>query len=208
GLFCCRRLWHSSPAASYEERDRRAVPDLPRTDPSGIDLVITIGAPHLPSFWQMWDSPLPPNIESRKPKSVARTLSTTSNSREALPLTIEVEAPRPRQKSRRDYLAVTLVASLLSVAAFVYYWHSGELLLYGDAVAHLNIARRIIDSRTPGLLQLGTVWLPLPHLLMLPFVAFRWLWQTGIGGSFPSMLSYVFSTLGIFRLVRTVLPDA
>jgi len=43
---------------------------------------------------------------------------------------------------------------------------------------------------------------------MLPFVAFRWLWQTGIGGSFPSMLSYVFSVLGVFRLVRVVLPDA
>jgi hypothetical protein len=72
----------------------------------------------------------------------------------------------------------------------------------------MNIARRVIDSRTPGLLQLGTVWLPLPHLLMLPFLAFRWLWQTGIGGSFPSMLSYVFSVLGIFKLVRAVLPEA
>ena len=43
-------------------------------------------------------------------------------------------------------------------------------MLYGDAVAHINIARRVFDSRTPGLLQLGTVWLPLPHLLMIPFL--------------------------------------
>src|SRR5206468_7942945 len=47
----------------------------------------------------------------------------------------------------------------------------------------------------------------LPHLLMLPFLISRWLWQTGIGGSFPSMLAYVFSVTGIFRLVRAVLPD-
>ena len=130
-------------------------------------------------------------------------MSTTSNSRDALPLTIEVESPRPREKSWPDYLAVTIVASLLSIAAFVYYWHSGELLLYGDAVAHLNIARRVIDSRTPGLLQLGTVWLPLPHLLMLPLIWSTWMWKTGIAGSIPSMLSYVAGVVGIFRLVRT-----
>jgi len=65
----------------------------------------------------------------------------------------------------------------------------------------------VIDSRTPGLLQLGTVWLPLPHLLMLPFLVSRWMWQSGIGGSFPSMLAYVFSVTGVFRLVRTALPD-
>ena len=36
-----------------------------------------------------------------------------------------------------------------------------------------NIARRIVDSRTPGYDQVGTVWLPLPHWLMLPFVRVR-----------------------------------
>ena len=68
------------------------------------------------------------------------------------------------------------------------------MLLYGDAVAHINIARRVFDSRTPGLLQLGTVWLPLPHLLMIPFLLSTSLWQTGIGGSIPSMAAYVFGT--------------
>ncbi len=48
------------------------------------------------------------------------------------------------------------------------------VLLYGDAVAHLGIARRIVDTRYPGLAQLGGSWLPLPHLLMLPFVGRRW----------------------------------
>jgi hypothetical protein len=114
-----------------------------------------------------------------------------------------VEPPRPREKASTDYLAVTVVACLLSATAFLYYSHSGELLLYGDAVAHLNIARRVIDSRTPGLLQLGTVWLPLPHLLMLPLIWSTWMWKTGIAGSIPSMLAYIASIVGIFRLVRT-----
>src|SRR5216684_2345848 len=102
-----------------------------------------------------------------------------------------------------DALLVAQLAAAISIASFFYYLRHGDLLLYGDAVAHINIARRVFDSRTPGLLQLGTVWLPLPHLLMLPFLLPRWLWQTGIGGSIPSLIAYVLSVTGIFRLVRT-----
>ncbi len=69
-------------------------------------------------------------------------------------------------------------------------------------MAHLNIARRVIDSRTPGPLQLGSVWLPLPHLLMLPFVLSDWAWRTGVAGSLVSMAAYVAGVLGVFRLVR------
>lgn len=113
----------------------------------------------------------------------------------------------PPPKVNTDLLLVTQIAAAVSIAAFLYFLRQDQIALFGDAVAHMNIARRVIDSQTPGLLQLGTVWLPLPHLLMLPFLAWHWLWQTGIGGSFPSMLAYVFSVLGLFRLVRTVLPD-
>ncbi len=41
---------------------------------------------------------------------------------------------------------------------------------------------------------------------MLPFLISKWMWRTGIGGSIASMLAYVFSVTGIFRLIRTVLP--
>src|SRR6266480_7603324 len=107
-----------------------------------------------------------------------------------------------------DLFLVAQLAAMVSIAAFFYYLRHDDLLLYGDAVAHINIARRVIDSRTPGLLQLGTVWLPLPHLLMLPFLASKWMWRTGIAGSIPSMLAYVFSVTGIFRLMKTVLPSS
>ena len=106
---------------------------------------------------------------------------------------------------------VAQLAAAISIASFFYYLQHGDILLYGDAVAHINIARRVFDSRTPGLLQLGTVWLPLPHLLMVPFLLSRRLWQTGIGGSIPSLIAYVLSVTGIFRLVRTapgVDPDS
>ena len=97
------------------------------------------------------------------------------------------------------------IAALVSLFSFSYYFRHGDLLLYGDAVAHINIARRVFDSQTPGLLQLGTVWLPLPHLLMIPFIFSDAMWQNGAGGSIPSMIAYVLGVVGIFRLVRGML---
>jgi hypothetical protein len=110
---------------------------------------------------------------------------------------------------RWDYEIALLVwlAVCVSVFSSLLYFRRGDLLLYGDAVAHINIARRVLDSRTPGLLQLGTVWLPLPHLLMIPFLLSDWMWTTGIGGSLPSMLAYILGTAGIFRLVRGTLSS-
>jgi hypothetical protein len=103
--------------------------------------------------------------------------------------------------TRRGYLCLAVLTSFISVAALLFYFHRGAILLYGDAVAHINIARRVFDSRTPGLLQFGTVWLPLPHLVDIPFVLNDWLWRTGLGASVPSMAAYVAGTLGIFRLL-------
>ena len=107
----------------------------------------------------------------------------------------------------RETAWVAVLAACASVTSFLIYFRRGDVLLFGDAVAHINIARRVFDSRTPGLLQLGTVWLPLPHLLMMPLLISRRLWQTGVGGSVPSMIAYVLGVTGIFRLVRTAVAS-
>jgi hypothetical protein len=99
------------------------------------------------------------------------------------------------------------LATCVSVVSFLFYFQRGDVLLYGDAVAHINIARRVFDSKTPGLLQLGTVWLPLPHLLMIPFVISNEMWRRGLGGSIPSLVAYAFGVVGMFRLVRGALAD-
>lgn len=95
-----------------------------------------------------------------------------------------------------------LLAVIVSILAFLVFFLRHEVLLYGDAVAHINIARRVFDSLTPGPLQLGTVWLPLPHILTIPFVVPMWMWRSGVGGSIASMAAYVAGTLGVFQLVR------
>jgi hypothetical protein len=103
--------------------------------------------------------------------------------------------------ARRDYLLLAAISAAISIGALIFYYHRGAILLYGDAVAHINIARRVFDSRTPGLFQLGTVWLPLPHVLDIPFVVNDRMWQSGLGASIPSMIAYIAGTLGVFSLV-------
>src|SRR5580658_2553566 len=111
----------------------------------------------------------------------------------------------PKPYSEIEIVRLAWLAIFVSVFSFLFYYRHGDVLLYGDAVAHINIARRVFDSKTPGLLQLGTVWLPLPHLLIIPFIVSMKMWQNGSGGSIPSMAGYVFGVLGIFRLMRGVL---
>jgi len=106
-------------------------------------------------------------------------------------------------RQQRNEARFTLVLAALSVAALLYYYAHQQILLYGDAVAHLNIARRVVDNRHPiaAYGQLGTVWLPFQHIAMLPFVWVNTLWQSGIAGAIPGMLAYVLGTLGVFRLI-------
>jgi 4-amino-4-deoxy-L-arabinose transferase-like glycosyltransferase len=94
---------------------------------------------------------------------------------------------------------------VLGLVALIVCHAKNYLLLYGDAVAHLGIARRIVDSHYPGLGQLGGVWLPLPHLLMLPFIGNMAMWQTGFAAVPMSMLSYALSVAGVWRLGRRMM---
>ena len=100
---------------------------------------------------------------------------------------------------------IALAAVVLGFVSFVVCYTHGYLLLYGDAVAHLGIARRIFDSRNPGLAQLGGVWLPLPHLLMLPFIGTMEWWQNGLAGAWPSLGCYILGVIGLYRLARRVM---
>jgi len=112
-------------------------------------------------------------------------------------------AQEERYRRQRHDARFTLLLGFLSFVTLLAYYSRQELLLYGDAVAHINIARRVIDNRHPVsfFVQFGTVWLPLQHAAMLPFVWNKALWQSGIAGAIPCMVAYVLGGLGIFRLV-------
>ena len=119
--------------------------------------------------------------------------------------TVNIDPDVVQAATREETFPVALAALLLALLALLVCFPRGYLLLYGDAVAHLGIARRILDSHNPGLVQLGGVWLPLPHLLMLPFVQQMGWWQNGLAGAWPSLLCYIAGVAGFYRLTRHLL---
>jgi glycosyltransferase involved in cell wall biosynthesis len=100
----------------------------------------------------------------------------------------------------RGAYVVTLVAMVLAVGAYLWYSHKGVILAYPDAVSHLLISRRVVDSTTPGLAQLGGVWLPLPHLLALFGIWDTSLYHSGLAGSAVSMIAFVVAARFIYKL--------
>jgi 4-amino-4-deoxy-L-arabinose transferase-like glycosyltransferase len=101
-------------------------------------------------------------------------------------------------------LVVALIALIAGTAAA--FWSIGTDLhfAYADAQSHLTIARRIFDSKAPGFTQLGTVWLPLPNLLLMPFVAVDWLWATGWAAALLGIVCLVAITSASYRIAARI----
>ncbi len=101
-----------------------------------------------------------------------------------------------------EYALIAGVLLLIGVLAARWHYTHGYLLYYGDAESHLDTARRIIDSRTPGYDQIGSPWLPLPHILMLPFVGNMHLWQNGLAATIPGVACFVMAGVFLFGMAR------
>lgn len=88
-----------------------------------------------------------------------------------------------------------------TVAAIACHVHDLTLSHY-DARAHLVVARRIVDSIQPGWIQIGAVWLPLPHILNLLPVQIDWLYRTGLSAVALSVAGFVLGSTALWWLVR------
>ena len=133
---------------------------------------------------------------TQRVKAVRSTLLTRLGQRK-----VRRQMHRPRT---RDLwlIATIIIACIMSIGAWWYYFQLHEITFYSDSLSHMRIARSVFDSATPGLAQLGTVWLPLPHVLMWPFIWNDFLWRTGLAGSFVSMPCYVITSAYIFLSAR------
>jgi hypothetical protein len=91
--------------------------------------------------------------------------------------------------------------SALVLGSVVAWWYAraGLTLSHYDAKAHLVVARRIADSLTPGWMQIGAVWLPLPHLVSSLPVQWDGFYRTG---AFGVALSVVCFAATIYLLAR------
>lgn len=102
----------------------------------------------------------------------------------------ETSAP-PKRYNRQFWSLIIVTLTLLSVGSWWFYYNLGLTLAYNDARSHLNVARRVVDSLQPGVAQIGSVWLPLYHVLELPFIWNDYLWHSGIAGSIISMAAFI-----------------
>jgi hypothetical protein len=96
---------------------------------------------------------------------------------------------------------VALAAVLFGTYAAWVYSRLGLTLSHYDAKAHLVVARRVIDSLTPGWKQIGAVWLPLPHLLNLVPVQIDFFYRTGAFAVAVSVLSFGLMAYACARLI-------
>ena len=120
-------------------------------------------------------------------------------------MTSSAASPRSSDPGAAPQTLIVCASLCLLVTLSVFWcFHSGCILYYGDAQSHLNLSRSIIDSRTPGYDQLGTVWLPVLHILCLPFVANDTLWSTGLAGSIPVALCFVIAGLCFYLAAREI----
>jgi len=112
--------------------------------------------------------------------------------------------------ARRDRWALTVaLAALVPGAWAAWSYHAAGLTLsHYDAKAHLVVARRVLDSLTPGWQQIGAVWLPLPHLLNLLPAQVDLFYRTGAAAIAISMLAFAVAVFASARIIGQVTGSA
>lgn len=112
--------------------------------------------------------------------------------------------PRLRALEKSAVYVVALTAATTGCCALLYFFWHGFNNIYGDGVYHLLGARRLVDgnygSFAERYAQLGTPWLPLQPIALLPLIWNDFLWRTGLAGSIVSSLAFVVSSIVLFKL--------
>ena len=109
----------------------------------------------------------------------------------------------------RGLLPAIAGAALVGGATAAFHYHRlGLTLSHYDARGHLVVARRIIDSITPGWQQIGAVWLPLPHLLNLLPVQIDALYRNGASAVAISVTAFAIATAAVAWIVLAFTDSA
>ncbi len=99
-----------------------------------------------------------------------------------------------------DGRGVLWLGFALGISCFFYYYFHGLTTAHYDAKAHLVVARRVLDSTSPGYTQMGAHWLPLVHLLYLPAVLWDSQYRSGMIPSLLSVCAFALSGWMTFRI--------
>jgi len=90
----------------------------------------------------------------------------------------------------------------LATAFYLYSLDKYSLIYFGDSTSHMLGARKIVDWMDPGLQQVGTVWLPLPHFMLLPFTLINPLFTTGFAGVAVSLPCLAITAALLYKMAQ------
>src|SRR5438105_2376209 len=101
---------------------------------------------------------------------------------------------------KSDRLLIAVISAVIIVNAFLFLLSRDLTFVHIDAIAHVNKPRGLYDNVTPGLQQLGTISLPMPHLLIVPFTAINSLCTSGTAGSLLSIACFIRTRVFLFSI--------
>ena len=108
-------------------------------------------------------------------------------------------------RDKEAYALALLIFLVASAAGVILYTFDRHVFLYfGDAASHIVKARQLIDSQHPGIESIGTVWLPVPHFLLVPFVFIDGLFYSGIAGPALGIPCLVGTAVLLLLIVRRI----
>ncbi len=125
------------------------------------------------------------------------------------PAPAALEAPsQPWALSARSRAVAASLIAVVTAASLYFFYFRGLTNIYGDALAHMEGARRLFDSLTPGYAEIGSVWLPLYHVLVAPLAINDFLWRSGLAGSLASSAALAGTAWFLFRLAAEINGNA
>lgn len=157
-----------------------------------LDVPTPVGAPHAPH--DLVSAPATRPTEPRRPPGVE-------------PAPQDATTPTRSRGARWAHIAsgqwgVAAVALAIGLAAWWFSDRHGLTMLYADARSHMTISRRLLDGPNHSLVQLGTVWLPLPHVVVAPFTMVTSWWTSGLAALPVNLACLVIEAIALFRVVH------
>jgi len=115
-----------------------------------------------------------------------------------------MEIPAITAKKRSFFFSIEFaIFAIVSIIGFLFttYVYALDLMMvFVDQNSHLNIARQISDSLTPGVSQIG-FWPPLLHILMTPLAYFDALFSTALAGAFTLIPIVALGAVFLYKLL-------
>ncbi len=105
-------------------------------------------------------------------------------------------------------LALLLFITACTAGSVLHHGDKYSFYYFGDAASHIVKAREFTDSQPHEIPIIGTVWLPLPHFLLLPFASIDGLFFSGIAGSCVGIPCLVGTGVLLFLLLRSITGSA